>query len=93
MSVRDELMAARRAFAQQVANALTDVPPADTRAIETARRVLGNEIGDTGDLLAIQPELEAAAETLAELSTRSEETTRRCLRLTPVPSPRLPRGF
>ncbi len=87
-----EAIAARRELARQIAAALADLPAADLSGLDVARRVLAGGL-DAAALLALQPELETATEQLGDLAEDSEKTVKRCLTLTPQPSPRLPGGF
>ena len=45
------------------------------------------------DLIALQPEIEAAVENLWDLAHRSRRLLERCQQLKPVPSNRVPPGF
>lgn len=87
-----EAIAARRELARQLTAALADLPAADLSGLDVARRVLTSQL-DSATLLALQPELEIATEQLTDLAEDSEKTVKRCLTLTPQPSPRLPGGF
>jgi len=86
-------MITRQELARQVAEALADLPPAQVSSFEVARRVLGGAILDAGELLALQPEIEAATEQLTRLADDSQKSVKECLQLQPQPSPRLPSGF
>jgi hypothetical protein len=73
--------------------ALLAIPPRPVPGCDLLARLYAEAPATVDELLEVGYEIEDQIGEAEALARRSEEATRRCLELKPVPAPQIPTGF